>query len=263
MDLNLAGKTVVVTGGGSNIGRAICHDFAKENVKLAIAELDDVQGEKVAEQARALGCEVMFVKTDITKNDQVEAMVKAVNDKFGTIDVLVNNVGWNIDDLFMNETREKWEKIIAINFWGMLNCTRAVMDQMIAATKGVVVNIGSDAGRMGEFREVVYSGCKGGVIGFTKALAREVGKKGIRLNVVCPGLTIPESGDDIGDNSLWAGEMLKVFTPEAQARAAKGYPLRKIGKPDEVSKAVIFMASDCASHITGQTLSVSGGYTMI
>jgi len=263
MDLNLAGKTVVVTGGGSNIGRAICHDFAKENVKLAIAELDEAQGQKVAEQAKALGCEVMFVKTDITKNDQVEAMVKAVNDKFGTIDVLVNNVGWNIDDLFMNETREKWEKIIAINFWGMLNCTRAVMDQMIAATKGVVVNIGSDAGRMGEFREVVYSGCKGGVIGFTKALAREVGKKGIRLNVVCPGLTIPESGDDIGDNSLWAGEMLKVFTPEAQARAAKGYPLRKIGKPDEVSKAVIFMASDCASHITGQTLSVSGGYTMI
>ncbi|HBN27097.1 MAG TPA: short-chain dehydrogenase [Desulfobacteraceae bacterium] len=263
MDLNLAGKTVVVTGGGSNIGRAICHDFAKENVKLAIAELDEAQGQKVAEQAKALGCEVMFVKTDITKNDQVEAMIKAVNDKFGTVDVLVNNVGWNIDDLFMNETREKWEKIIAINFWGMLNCTRAVMDQMIAAKKGAVVNIGSDAGRMGEFREVVYSGCKGGVIGFTKALAREVGKNGIRLNVVCPGLTIPESGDDIGDNSLWAGDMLKIFTPEAQARAAKGYPLRKIGKPDEVSKAVIFMASDCASHITGQTLSVSGGYTMI
>ncbi len=263
MDLNLEGKTVVVTGGGSNIGRAICHDFAKENVKLAIAELDEAQGQKVAEQAKALGCEVMFVKTDITKNDQVEAMIKAVNDKFGTVDVLVNNVGWNIDDLFMNETREKWEKIIAINFWGMLNCTRAVMDQMIAAKKGVVVNIGSDAGRMGEFREVVYSGCKGGVIGFTKALAREVGKNGIRLNVVCPGLTIPESGDDIGDKSLWAGDMLKIFTPEAQAKAAKGYPLRKIGKPGEVSKAVIFMASDCASHITGQTLSVSGGYTMI
>ncbi len=263
MDLNLAGKTVIVTGGGSNIGRAICHDFAKENVKLAIAELDDAQGQKVAEQAKAFGSEVMFVKTDITKNDQVEAMVKAVNDKFGTVDVLVNNVGWNIDDLFMKETREKWEKIIAINFWGMLNCTRAVMDQMIEAKKGVIVNIGSDAGRMGEFREVVYSGCKGGVIAFTKALAREVGKNGIRLNVVCPGLTIPESDNDVGDSSLWAGEMLKIFTPEAQERAAKGYPLRKLGRPSEVSKAVIFMASECASHITGQTLSVSGGYTMV
>jgi len=263
MDLNLEGKTVIVTGGGSNIGRAICHDFAKEKVNLAIAELDEEQGKKVEREVKDLGCKVIFIQTDITKNDQVEAMVKKVNDEFGTVDVLVNNVGWNVDDLFMNETREKWERIVAINFWGVINCTRAVLDQMIENKKGVIVNIGSDAGRMGEFREVVYSGCKGGVIAFTKALAREMGKNGIRLNVVCPGLTVPEGADAVGKDSLWAGDMLKIFTPEALQKAAKAYPLRKIGKADEVSKAVLFMASDCASHITGQTLSVSGGYTMM
>lgn len=263
MDLGLTGKTVIVTGGGSNIGRSICHNFAKEKVKLVIADLDEAQGKIVQEEVKKIGSEVLFVKTDVSKNDQVEDMVKKTINQFGQVDVLVNNVGWNIDELFMKETREKWEKIVAINFWGPLNCTRAVLDNMIEHKKGVIVSIGSDAGRMGEFREAVYGGCKGGVIAFTKAIAREVGKFGIRLNVVCPGLTVPESEDNIGDGSLWSGAMMKIFTPEAQVRAAKAYPLRKLGKADEIAKAVLFMASDCASHITGQTLSVSGGYTMM
>jgi len=263
MDLELAGKTVIVTGGGSNIGRAICLNFAKEKLNLVIAELDEKQGNKVAAEAEALGSKVLFVQTDVTNNEQVESMVQKANDEFGPIDILVNNVGWNIDQMFMQETREKWEKIININYWGPINCTRAVLDQMVEQKKGAIVNIGSDAGRMGEFREVVYAGCKGAVIAFTKALAREVGKHGLRLNVVCPGLTVPESNDEIGDNSLWSGEMMNVFTPDAQARAAKAYPLRKLGKADEVAKAVLFIASPCASHITGQTLSVSGGYTMM
>lgn len=263
MDLGLTGKTVIVTGGGSNIGRSICHNFAKENVKLVIADLDETQGKIVKEEVKKIGSEVIFVKTDVSNHLQVEDMVKKTIEQFGQVDILVNNVGWNIDELFMEETRKKWEKIVAINFWGPLNCTRAVLDNMIEHKKGVIVSIGSDAGRMGEFREAVYGGCKGGVIAFTKAIAREVGKFGIRLNVVCPGLTIPESEDHIGKESLWAGDMMKIFTPEAQARAAKAYPLRKLGKPDEIAKTVLFMASDCAGHITGQTLSVSGGYTMM
>jgi 2-hydroxycyclohexanecarboxyl-CoA dehydrogenase len=263
MDLGLAGKTVIVTGGGSNIGRSICHNFAKEAVKLVIADLDETQGNKVEKEVKALGAEVIFVKTDVSNHVQVEEMVRKTIDQFGQLDILINNVGWNVDQLFMEETREKWEKIVAINFWGHLNCTRAVLDHMIKRKKGVIVNIGSDAGRMGEFREAVYSACKGGMIAFTKAIAREVGKFGIRVNVVCPGLTIPESEDHIGRHSLWAGDMMKIFAPEAQARAAKAYPLRKLGKPDEIAQTVLFMASDCASHITGQTLSVSGGYTMM
>jgi len=263
MDLNLADKSVIITGGGSNIGRAICHAFAGEKSKITIAELDESQGQKVAEEVKQIGAEVLLIKTDISDHKQVEATVQEATNKFGPVDILVNNVGWNIDQLFMEETRDKWEKVVAVNFWGPLNCTRAVLDQMVERRKGVIVSLGSDAGRMGEFREAVYSACKGATIALTKALAREVGRSGIRLNVVCPGLTIPESEDVIGKESLWSGEMLQIFTPENQARAAKAYPLKKLGKAEEVAQAVLFMASDCASHITGQTLSVSGGYTMM
>jgi len=263
MDLNLAGKTAIITGGGSNIGRAICHRFAQEKAKVVIAELDEAQGKKVEDEVKKLGAECLFVKTDITNNDQVVAMVKEATDKFGQVDALINNVGWYIDQLFMEEKREKWEKAIAINYMGVINCTRAVLDQMVERKSGAVVSLGSDAGRMGEFREAVYAGCKGAVIAFTKALARELGRSGIRLNVVCPGATVPQSEDEIGEFSLWKGDMMKMFTPDAQAKAAKVYPLRKLGKASEIADAVAFMASDCASHITGQTLSVSGGYTMM
>jgi len=263
MDLHLAGKSVIVTGGGSNIGRAICHRFAEEKAKIVIAELDEKQGNKVADEVKNLGAEVLFVKTDVSNHTQVEAMVEKAVDSFGKVDILVNNVGWNVDQLFMEEPREKWEKVVNINFWGPLNCTRAVLDKMVEQKSGAIVSLGSDAGRMGEFREAVYAACKGATIALTKALAREVGRYGIRLNVVCPGLTIPESRDEIGEKSLWASGMLDIFTPEAQARAVKAYPLRKLGKASEIADAVVFIASDRASHITGQTLSVSGGYTMM
>lgn len=263
MDLHLAGKTVIVTGGGSNIGRAISLGFADEMANVVIADMDEVQGNKVLEEIRKIGAQGIFVKTDITDNDQVVAMVKSATDKFGQVDILVNNVGWYIDEFFLAEKREKWEKAISINYMGMINCTRAVLDQMVERKKGVVVSLGSDAGRMGEFREGVYAGCKAAVIALTKSLARELGKSGIRLNVVCPGLTIPDDKNAVGDNSLWTGEMLDVFTPDAQVKAAKAYPLRKVGTAREVADAVLFMASDRASHITGQTLSVSGGYTMV
>jgi 2-hydroxycyclohexanecarboxyl-CoA dehydrogenase len=263
MDLYLKDKSVIVTGGGSNIGRAICHRFAEEKAKIVIAELDEAQGNKVAEEVRKLGAEVRFVQTDVSDNDRVVEMVKEATDAFGQVDILVNNVGWVVDQLFMEETREKWEKLVAINFWGPLNCTRAVLDQMVDRKGGSIVSLGSDAGRMGEYREAIYAACKGGIIALTKALARELGRYGIRLNVVCPGLTIPESKDEIGESSLWAGGMLDIFTPEAQERAAKAYPLRKLGKAPEIADMVCFVASDRASHITGQTISVSGGYTMM
>ena len=263
MDLHLTGKTVIVTGGGSNIGRAISHRFAEEKANVVIADMDESQGNKVLEEVKKIGADSIFTKTDITDNDQVVAMVKGATDKFGQVDILVNNVGWYIDELFMSEKREKWEKAISINYMGMINCTRAVLDQMVERKQGVVVSLGSDAGRMGEFREGVYAGCKGAIIALTKSLARELGRSGIRLNVVCPGLTIPDDKEAIGDNSLWTGEMMDIFTPDAQARAAKAYPLRKIGKAGDIADAVVFMGSDRSGHITGQTLSVSGGYTMM
>ncbi|OLE38543.1 MAG: short-chain dehydrogenase, partial [Candidatus Rokubacteria bacterium 13_1_20CM_2_70_7] len=176
MDLNLAGKTVIVTGGGSNIGRALSLAFARERVNLAIAEIDEGQGQKVAAEAAALGAKAVVVRTDVTQWNDVRAMVGTVEERFGRVDVLVNNVGWTRDALFMEKTREEWEKEIQLNLWGMLNCTRAVLDGMVQRRAGAIVSMGSDAGRMGEFREGVYGACKAGVMALSKSIAREVGK---------------------------------------------------------------------------------------
>src|SRR6266481_128749 len=265
MELNLKGKSVVVTGGGSNIGRAITLAFAREGAHVTIAEIDAAQGEKAAGEARKSGAtSAVVVPTDVTKWDSVQAMVREVEGRTGRVDVLVNNVGWTHDRLFVEKERADWEKEIQLNLWGMINCTRAVLDGMIARKSGAIVSLGSDAGRMGEFREGVYAACKVGVVALSKSVAREVGRYGIRLNVVCPGMTIPDSDEDIGGLSMWASEGNRAFsTPEMQARIAKAYPLRRIGKPEDVAPTVVFLASDAAAFITGQTVSVSGGYTMM
>ncbi|HET7343611.1 MAG TPA: SDR family oxidoreductase [Methylomirabilota bacterium] len=265
MELNLAGKSVVVTGGASNIGRAIALAFARERCHVTIADVDEAQGKKVAGQASAAGAaSAVAARTDVTSWESVRAMVKDVEGRRGAVDVLVNNVGWTEDRLFVEKTREEWEREIQLNLWGMINCTRAVLDGMIARKAGAIVSLGSDAGRMGEFREGVYAACKAGVIALSKTLARENGRHGIRLNVVCPGMTVPESDEDISERSMWTQETNRQFsTAEMKARIAKAYPLRRIGRPEDVAGAVVFLASDAASFVTGQTLSVSGGYTMM
>lgn len=265
MELKLAGKSVIVTGGGSNIGRAISLAFAREGAHLTVAEIDEAQGSRAVAEATKLGAaSATLVPTDVTRWESVQAMVREVEARVGRVDVLVNNVGWTFDRLFVEKERSEWEREIQLNLWGMINCTRAVLDGMIARKAGAVVSMGSDAGRMGEFREAVYGACKAGVIALTKSLAREVGRHGIRLNAVCPGMTIPSSEEDFGGLSMWAAEANRAWSaPEMQARIAKAYPLRRIGKPDDVAPAVVFLASEAAAFITGQTLSVSGGYTMM
>jgi 2-hydroxycyclohexanecarboxyl-CoA dehydrogenase len=255
---------VVVSGGGSNIGRAIALAFSRERANVVVAEIDEGQGAKTAAEATALGATAIAVRTDVTRWESVQAMVRAVEERFGRVDVLVNNVGWTRDALFVEKTRDEWEREVQINLWGMINCTRAVLDGMIARKGGAIVSMGSDAGRMGEFREGVYGACKAGVIALSKSIAREVGKFGIRLNVVCPGMTMPRSDDDIGELSMWNAQENRAWrTPDMQARIAKAYPLRRVATPEDVTGAVVFLASDAASFITGQTVSVSGGYTMM
>jgi 2-hydroxycyclohexanecarboxyl-CoA dehydrogenase len=261
MDLGLAGRAVIVTGGASNIGREICLTFAKEGSKVVVADWDEAQAQKVANEIKAMAGKAVAIKTDVTNWEQVQDMVKKALSEFGQVDILVNSVGGTLDQNFMEETREKWEKTINMNLWGAINCTRAVLDHMIQRKSGAVVYIGSDAGRVGEFREGVYSASKGGVIAFSKSLAKEMGRHGIRFNVVCPGLTPPKAAE-IGEKSHWQAQ-LATFTPEVLEKAAKAYPLRKLGKPEDTANAVVFLASGCAGHITGQTLSVSGGYTMV
>lgn len=261
MELGLKGKTVIVTGGASNIGRAISLTFAQEGANVIVADWDDTQGQRVAAEIEAMDGKALAVKTDVTDWEQVQAMVAASLEKFGTIDVLVNSVGGNLDQYFMQETREKWEKTINMNLWGVINCARGVLDHMIENKSGAIISVGSDAGRVGEFKEGVYSASKAGVIAFSKSLAREQGRNGIRFNVVCPGLTPPDA-EKIGEKSHWQAQ-LDTFSPEVIAKVSKAYPLRKVGKPEDTANAVVFIASDRAGHITGQTISVSGGYTMI
>ena len=263
MDLNLAGRTVIVTGGGSNIGRAIVLAFASEKCNVVIADIDEAQGQKTAKEASSLGGKVIAIKTDVTSFDSVTATVKRIIEEFGKLDILVNNVGWTLDRLFIEKSRSELEKEVNINFWGVLNCTRAVLEHMIERKYGKIISIGSDAGRMGEYREAVYAACKGGVIALSKSLARELGRYGINVNVVCPGVTVPENPEYAGELSMWKGPMAQVFTTEAQEKAAKAYPLRRLGKPEDIANVVVFLASDAASFITGQTISVSGGYTMM
>jgi len=162
----------------------------------------------------------------------------------------------------MEKPRSEWEREIAIDTWGFINSVRAVLEPMIERGYGRIVSIGSDAGRIGEWREAVYSGTKASVIAMSKAIAREVGKHGITLNVVCPGL-VPGTPATSGRESMWASDQAKLFSPEALEKAARGYPLRRLGTPQDVVPAVLLLASDRASYITGQTLSVSGGYSMI
>jgi 2-hydroxycyclohexanecarboxyl-CoA dehydrogenase len=260
VDLGLHGRVVIVTGGASNLGRAVTLGFAAEGARVVIADVDDKQAKKV--EGEAPSGTITARHCDVTDWDSVTSMVQFVESSMGRVDVLVNCAGWTIDRLFMEKPRSEWEREIAIDTWGFINSVRAVLDGMVKRNYGRIVSIGSDAGRMGEWREAVYSGTKASVIAMSKAIAREVGKHGITLNVVCPGL-IPGTPETSGTNSMWSSEQTDKFTPEVREKAAKAYPMRRLGTPEDVVPAILLLASDRASYITGQTLSVSGGYTMM
>lgn len=259
MDLELVDKSVVVSGGASNIGRAIVLGFAAEGARVCIADVDAEQAAAVA--AAGPAGRIEHRTTDVTDPDAVTATIDAVIARRG-VDVLVNCAGWTVDRLFVDKPRAEWEREIAIDMWGFINCTRAVLDHMIERGSGRIVSIGSDAGRIGEWREAVYSGTKAGVIAMSKAIAKEVGRHGITLNVVCPGFT-PGRPEVSGSHSIWQAEQGAQFSEETLRKVARSYPLRRLGTPEDVVAPVLLLASDRAAYITGQTLSVSGGYTMV
>ncbi|MGR8921463.1 MAG: SDR family NAD(P)-dependent oxidoreductase [Gammaproteobacteria bacterium] len=263
MELGLKNKAVIVTGGGSNIGRAIVLGFAREGAKVMIGDVDTAQAEAVAAEAKAAGAGAVEVaQCDVTDLAQVGAMFKQTTDAFGGLDVLVNNVGWDQLMFFSQTTPDLWEKIIRVNFVGVLNCTYTALGIMAPQNHGAIVSISSDASRQGEPREAVYGGMKAGINSFMKTIAKENGRNGIRCNVVCPGVTIPEEDKEVGENSMWLDKD-QMFTAEQLEKVAKALPLKKIGRPADVANAVVFLASEAAGHVTGQVLSVSGGYSMI
>ena len=250
----LEAKVVIVTGGGSGIGRAICQRFADENANVAIF---DINADGAAETVRLItdqGGQARSYVTDISDYDAVEASVAATESDLGPVDILVNNAGWDEAKPFLATDTALWRKIIDINLYGPLNLHHTVVSRMAQREAGKVINVASDAGRVGSSGEAVYSACKGGIIAFSKTLARELARKNIQINTVCPGPT---------DTPLFAG-----FAGDGeQGRKlidglTRAIPMRRLGQPADYPGIVAFLASDDADYITGQTISVSGGLTM-
>lgn len=265
MDLGLAGKTVIVTGGGSNIGRGIVLGFAREGANIVNAEIDEEQGQRVVEEASSLGSKAILVETDVTDWGSVQAMVKKTLDRFGEIDILVNNAGGTPRNRpFIKKPREEWDKEIKLNYWSVINCVRAVVDHMIERKYGKIVNISSSSGLsgLGSIDLAVYGGAKGGVIALSRALAWELGRYGININVVAPGWIVPATSDHVGQGSFWKQWGYDVYTPDVLQKATRFWPIRRLGRPEDIADSVLFLASDRASFLTGQTISVSGGFAM-
>lgn len=263
METGLREKSVLITGGASNIGRAIVLAFAAEGANITIGDIDEAQARRVGELAMEKGASaVEVIRTDVTKLDDVRAMFAAAVNRFGTVDALINNVGWDNHYYFVDTTPEFWNKVTTINYIGLLNCAKTALEIMIPRRSGSIVSIGSDASRQGEPREAVYSGAKAAMNAFIKSIARENGRFGIRCNVVCPGMTPPNSADEVGSDSMWSGDE-HMHDPGLYEKIANNMPLKKLGKPSDVASAVVFFASnELAGHVTGQVLSVSGGYSM-
>ncbi|MFH1604733.1 MAG: glucose 1-dehydrogenase [Pseudomonadota bacterium] len=247
-------KVVIVTGGAGGIGAALCARFAAEGAAVAVFDLDGEAGEIVAADIRTAGGKAKAYAVDISDRERVGAAVEETEQEFGPIDVLVNNAGWDRASAFLDTDAALWQKIVAINLMGPLNMHHAVLKGMSARGRGRVVNISSDAGRVGSSGESVYSACKGGIIAFSKTMARELARKHININVVCPGPTDTAMFRDFAGTGEGAEKLKSALV--------RAIPFGRLGQPDDVAGAVCFLASDDAAFITGQVLSVSGGLTM-
>lgn len=254
----LIGKIAIVTGGGSGIGREICKQFAEEGcVALAIFDINLDGAEETKTIIGNGGTKVFAYKVDVgVMGDVQSATDQFVVDAGGSPDILVNNVGWDQAHWFLDSEPEFWDKLIHINFKGVLNTCWVALKLMVAAERGGrVINVASDAGRLGAAHEAVYSGCKGGVITFTKALAREHSRHNILCNVVSPGATRTAGYDNV--------KFSREDPDDFDRKNVRQIPLRRLGEPDEVARMITFLASDDASYVQGQIISVSGGLTMV
>jgi 2-hydroxycyclohexanecarboxyl-CoA dehydrogenase len=251
----LSGRVAVVTGGARGIGKGICEMLAKQGARVAIADLLIDEAVATAADIKNAGGKAIAVRTDITDLASVQAMVEAVKDKFGPIDILVNNAGWDRMKPFIKTTPDFWSKVIDINFKGVLNTTYSVANEMMAQNSGKIINIASDAARVGSMGESVYAGTKGAVISFSKTMAREFARNKINVNVICPGPTSTPLLDDMKAEDAFANKVLSGMD--------KIIPLKRMGTADDIAAAVVFFASEEANFITGQVLSVSGGLTMV
>lgn len=250
----MTSRVALVTGGASGIGREICAALAADERRVAVADINADGAAATAAAITEAGGAAIAVEMDITDSDSVIDGHLQVIDELGPVEVLVNAAGWDKFMKFVDTDEEFWDRIIEINYKGMLRVTHACVPGMIDAGWGRIVNIASDAGRVGSSLEAVYSGAKGGTIAFSKTLAREVARKGVTVNVVCPGPTDTPLLTEIAEANT---DSERVLAAMANASAMK-----RLGTAEEIAPAVVYFASEGAGFTTGQTLSVSGGLTM-
>lgn len=245
------GDVALVTGGGGGIGAAICRQLAASGVAVAVSDVSTDAAERTRSLIEADGGRARAVELDVASSDSVAEAVAVVARELGPVDILVNNAGIDRIQRFTDSDEATWDRLVDVNLKGPIRCSRAVLDGMLERGRGRIINISSDAGKVGSSGEVVYSATKGGVIAFSKALAREVASRGVTVNAVCPGPTDTALLDQVAEANR------KLY--DSLARAV---PMRRIGQPDDVAPLVVFLAGDGAGYITGQALSVSGGLTM-
>ena len=244
--MRLDSKIAVVTGAGRGIGRAISEKLASEGATVVVADINEDAASTTAEAVGGVG-----VRADVSDRESVDALIGRVLERFGRLDVLVNNAGWDKAEPFVDSDPADWQKIIAINLLGTLNTTQAALSAMVEQQAGSIVNLGSDAARVGSSGEAVYSAAKGGIVSFTKTIAREMARNQISVNCVCPGPTDTELFASIGGDD-----------PKLRQSLTKAIPFRRLAEPTDLANTVAFLASDEAGYLTGQTVSVSGGLTM-
>ncbi|QIL70738.1 2-hydroxycyclohexanecarboxyl-CoA dehydrogenase [Diaphorobacter sp. HDW4B] len=250
----LKGKTIIVTGGGGGIGGSTCQRLAQEGAKVAVLDRDLSAAQKTVAQITEAGGTALALACDITQRSEIDAALVQIEAQLGPVDVLVNNAGWDVFKPFTQTNEQEWERLIAINLTGALHMHHAVLPRMVSRRAGRIVNIASDAARVGSSGEAVYAACKGGLVSFSKTIAREHARHGICVNVVCPGPT---------ETALFAGFADAAPNPEKLREAfVRAIPLGRMGQPQDLAGAIAFFASDDAGFITGQVLSVSGGLTM-
>jgi NAD(P)-dependent dehydrogenase (short-subunit alcohol dehydrogenase family) len=268
LDLNLTGRVALVTGAGRHIGRQIAITLADEGAKVVVNDYFENRAESVAEEIRAAGGQAIGHRADVTRKEEVDAMVERAIGELGGIHILVNNAGimpveavGEPTGIFFQDTESgDWDMTVGVNLYGVMNCSRAVIGPMCNQSYGKIVSMMSDAGRVGEPGTVAYSAAKAGIAGFTKALAKEVGRFCVNVNCISIGATPGPSID------AWLGA-----TPEEREQKIQSlirlYPmgkgLKRLGLPSDIANAVAFMASDVSQWITGQILSVTGGYSMV
>lgn len=238
-------KVVLITGGAAGIGKATAQKFAALGAHVVIWDLNKSLGLALVDELKTTSQTVLFQQVDVTNESQVSDAVKVIIDQLGRIDILINNAGITMDRSFLKMDLATWQKVIDVNLTGVFNTTKAVVSHMVEAKKGVILNASSVVGLYGNFGQTNYVATKAGVIGMTKTLARELGRKGIRVNAVAPGFIATEMVQKMPENVI-EGMVAKT-------------PLARMGTPEDIANTYAFLASDMASFITGTTISVDGG----